>query len=297
VVQLAEVVDPVVQRDADIARRALPGVWANLAMVQFVLLFSTCFKDEPLVSSIFAVVTMSAALLRLFLVIRKDSIYRRSPRYWRMAFGATLITTSSAWGGMCAFGYLNHGYFHWNSLLLTFTTLGISAGALVSLTPRFGYLACHISAILAPGIAADLYLGGEGYGVAFISTIYGAFLLIQGKHLNADYWKSLHDRNQLESAKKLAEAANEAKSHFLANMSHELRTPMNGIIGMTELALETELSVEQRDWLGTARSSAGHLMVLLNEILRFFQNRSAESRSGIQTVRSISSAPGHLQSS
>ena len=76
-------------------------------------------------------------------------------------------------------------------------------------------------------------------------------------------------QKELERAKEVAEASTRAKGDFLANMSHEIRTPMNAIIGLSYLALQTEMTAKQRDYINKVNNSAESLLGIINDILDF----------------------------
>lgn len=112
----------------------------------------------------------------------------------------------------------------------------------------------------------EFQISADGKKV-WLSTTKAPLYTAEGKILGV--FGISRDITESKRAKEAAESANIAKSDFLANMSHEIRTPMNAIIGMTDLALDTDDQPTQREYLTVLRDSADVLLGIINEILDF----------------------------
>lgn len=94
-------------------------------------------------------------------------------------------------------------------------------------------------------------------------------VMLRTREINREKMTIQRQKQQIEQLLEKAQQSNRLKDEFLANISHEIRTPLHGVIGMTELALSTDLTSDQREYLQLAESSAQSLLCLLNDVLDF----------------------------
>jgi signal transduction histidine kinase/CheY-like chemotaxis protein len=219
-----------------------------------------------------------ALILSLFALLR---LYQRlTPTADRLRFWRTLFTIGVGSGGTVG-GAAGILLFPHESLIhqvfLVFVLGGMAAGAVAVLSPVMtAFLAVFIPTLLP--VTVQLFLQGDevhmSMGLLLLS--FAGVLLLMAHHQQASITQSLHLRfenldliDSLSAAKSQAEEANRAKSQFLANVSHELRTPVSGVLGITELLLNMDLTDRQRRLAQTAHRSSQALLYIINDLLDF----------------------------
>jgi signal transduction histidine kinase/ActR/RegA family two-component response regulator len=277
------------------------AIVGHVAAVALVLWFQRSVLPASLSLSLLGAV-LGCAALRAGLMVR-FSRHRQRPRPDDLRLHSMIVLgCATAWsaGFIAAYDHLDPARRAFMMMVLA----GLTAGSLVTLSARLRSFSLFSVTLLAPPIL-QLALGGGpmDFDLAVMGMLFLAFCLtgalkssrthsetLMKRYQNQDIMADLaRTKHELELAYERSEAANQAKQRFLANVSHEVRTPLNGVLGITEMLIESGLRPEQLEQAEIVRRCGSNLLLLVNDLLDL-----SKIEAGKMTVESIPFEPESL---
>ncbi len=258
----------------DLATRSVIGSHLYFILLSIFIFATGYHQTNPFVAYGGLTFHLLLLLFRFTLYLKFEQIFNYNPSLWHSLFRLATITVAIGWS--CFFIFVLNQNGMSNLLVLgLIATVGTVGGGTATLSGDRNLVVSYQLSMLWP-LSAALFMQktNMGYALAAMLFIGSFYLMAVARQFHKEYLirldteRTLTERaKELSIARKEAEKANQAKSDFLANMSHDIRTPMNGIIGMTRFALDTELTPDQQKYLENIKVSADGLMGLLNDIL------------------------------
>jgi signal transduction histidine kinase len=260
--------------NAEMAARSKRVAFVYVPLVLLIAYATSLHRVAGYEMSVVTVFFTMMGVLRHMLTSSFQRHYDHNPRRWMLAMSAIVMLPGVVSGLSLPLIYFKVGS-GWDMVVAMLIVCGLSAGSTSSLAPRINLFRLYQVTVQMPIIITLLFFASGKYQllglIMFVSFV--SFMLL-GHYYHREFWSGLIANHQLKQRARELESANEAiarnseaRSKFLATMSHEIRTPLNGILGMTDLALETDLNPQQTEYLQDVKGSSEALLNIVNEIL------------------------------
>ncbi|MCP4292723.1 MAG: response regulator [bacterium] len=262
--------------NAELARRSLRVSFIFIPVTLLVAKVTGLHQSAPKVVLAYLVMFLIFGLLRTIHTRDFEKRHKKNPDAWLRQYVFLTIGPALALGASIPLVYMHKGA-GWDLIVCMMSLTGISAGATASLSARFKIFRLFQVIVLGPSIITlAFFASGKEQALSFLVILFLAQVMVLGRYFHKEFWSGLINQHELKIRAKSLEEANikaqqavKIKGEFLANMSHEIRTPLNGIIGLTDLVLESELNEQQHDYLSDVKISGETLLTIINEILDF----------------------------
>ena len=262
--------------NSELARRAQRVTFIYVPLSIIVSLVTDLHQNYPRETYGFIGLFLLMGLIRARLTRNFETNHDSSPTLWMRKFSLYTLIPAVALGSIAPLVFFSQGP-GWDFIICILSLTGVSAGATSSLSARKNIFHAFQALLLIPTVIVLVFFGeGKTQGLTLLLVLWLGQIVILGHYFHKEFWSGLNAQYQLklratalENANTKVEQANRTKGDFLANMSHEIRTPLNGIIGMTDLVLESDLNEQQKDYLNDVKSSGETLLTIINEILDF----------------------------
>ncbi len=256
--------------------RVLPGTLIYVVLFIINVYANSYHLQHPVLVYTAGSLLILFGLYRLALFIWFEQLHQWNSRIWRAMFYFGTLGVAAIWNLAWSLAIIQDGLITTTNLSIMMT-IGITGAGVATLAPDRQLVIYYLLLMFFPTPIA-IILSGASEGLAMLSMfmIGALFLLSVGLRLNKEYWQGLHNlalldhrARELVIARDAAVVADKAKSEFLAKMSHEVRTPMNGVLGMTELLLNTPLNGRQQHLANSIQNSGQLLLDVINDVLDF----------------------------